>query len=132
MARRKGYRSVHHFLMEHEGPDYIEEEEEEAPKRILRKEIKKEVRDEDSEEVDVKPQRSGLVYHDLIMLIEKYLLSFLHFSSLSFPLERERRHLLLQVLLTKRMCPTWRKENSRKRERPSRQKKKWKRSSFVF
>jgi len=67
MARRKGYRSVHHFLMEHEGPDYIEEEEEEAPKRILRKEIKKEVLDEDSEEVDRKPQRSGLVFQDLIM-----------------------------------------------------------------
>jgi hypothetical protein len=67
MARRKGYLSVHHFLMEHEGPGYVEEEEEEAPKRTLRKQIKKEVLDEDSEEVDRKPQRSGLVCQNLIM-----------------------------------------------------------------
>jgi hypothetical protein len=63
MARSKGYLSVHHFLMDHEGPDYVEEEEEEAPKKILRKDIKQEKHDDESEEVDMTPQHSGLVYH---------------------------------------------------------------------
>lgn len=61
MARRKGYRSVHHFLMEHEGPDFIEEENEEPPTRILRKENTAEEHDKVDNEFDRKPQRSGLV-----------------------------------------------------------------------
>lgn len=50
---------MHHFLMEHEGPDCVEEEEEEVPPRILRNERVEE--DDVKKEVDEKPKRVGLV-----------------------------------------------------------------------
>jgi cell division cycle-associated protein 7 len=61
MARRKGFKSVHHFLMEHEGFDIVEEEDREPPKRKLRNESKENEHDSASEEVDRKPRNSGLV-----------------------------------------------------------------------